>query len=375
MDHVSEYRIPGLATVTLRRDYWEGPILEIRLDPAYQGDLNDIASTTPGAQDLYLRCDMYTAADSPELAKFLEVMDQWDYTGDGEPDCDGVIDAIRAALYMDSSTLRPFERPHGSIYVDALMRLMPPAPSRHITFSFGRLRPRYRWYHYASAIPAIAIVFGLIQLELRLLPWMGYSVVTGLAALTTGIGIPPAFGLVAVLLAVFLLVKLNVLRMRSSASSVSPYTYGVFNKAAVFEEQAFREGAEHWSVFQRARSCLIFGAVHMINLIYPLAAILPLALGGSLFMAAYLITYRRTKSRRAAVLESSLWHRVYNRIALITIVLVLIVSFGTIIYNIVGVVLLLALLTVAVPGRRAPRRSDQEAPVVTEPIARVHEAR
>jgi hypothetical protein len=67
----------------------------------------------------------------------------------------------------------------------------------------------------------------------------------------------------------------------------------------------------------------------MVNLIYPLATILPLAIGGGLFMIVYLRTYRKTQSRRAAVLMSAIWHRVYNRVAISALVIWLIVVFGT----------------------------------------------
>lgn len=95
---------------------------------------------------------------------------------------------------------------------------------------------------------------------------------------------------------------------------------------------------------QRATSCLVFGAIHMVNLIYPLATIVPLSLGGALFMSVYLKAYRRTRFRRTAVLESSVVHRVYNRIAIGVVLLSIITAVGASLF--LGGVLLLTALAI-----------------------------
>ena len=198
------------------------------------------------------------------------------------------------------------------------MRLMPPAPVRHITFGYGELRERYQRWHYLLAIPMIILVLGLVQLQIWLLPWTRHSVISMWGLFAEKVGFIWAW-----LLLIMVMIVVNMRRKDHSESrSMSPNTYGFFNKAAVYEEQAFREGAENWTLAQRTTSCLLFGAIHMVNLIYPIAAILPLALGGAIFMHYYLKAYDRTKFRRTAVLESSVVHRVYNRIALFVVLLV-----------------------------------------------------
>jgi hypothetical protein len=170
----------------------------------------------------------------------------------------------------------------------------------------------------------------------------------------------------------YLLLKQVLGRRRAATpSSTSRYTFGFFNRAAVVEEQIFREGAEGWSWPQRITSCLVFGAVHLTNLIYPLATVLPLAVGGGLFMWVYLKNYRVTRSRRKAVLEASVTHRVYNRIALIMVVLVMFGLTASLVKSLLallGVVGAIWLLMAASDFRRA--RAIQPMPVrLGEPAA------
>jgi hypothetical protein len=82
------------------------------------------------------------------------------------------------------------------------------------------------------------------------------------------------------------------------------------------EEQLFREGSEHWSMWQRVRTCVVFGLIHFANLIYPVAVLIPLMAGAAFFMGAYLRRYRQTGDRTQAVLEASALHYTYNRLAL-----------------------------------------------------------
>jgi hypothetical protein len=75
----------------------------------------------------------------------------------------------------------------------------------------------------------------------------------------------------------------------------------------------------------------------MANLIYPLATIIPLALGGAVFMVVYLRVYRETKFRRSAVLASAIVHRVYNRLAIIAFVASLALIFGSMLLVHIGI--------------------------------------
>ncbi len=331
MTTVRSFHIPGLATVSLdTRDNRE-PLLEVILEPDYRGDLNDIARHTPGPDNVYLRCDHKSAGKNPELAKFMEVLTHWDYTGDGQPDCDDIIAAIDQALWATDDAPARFRRPYSGWYTKLVMSIMPPQPDRHIVYSFGDLKPRFRWYHHLAALPMLALFFGLVQLQFAVLPFTRYSVISGVIRLVEALGNRWWILLVAVV--VYRIVKPKPVRQ---ARSLSSHTYGFFNRASVEEEQGWREGSENWSFFQRLLSCVSFAAIHMTNLIYPLASILPLAVGGGFLTFIYLRTYRRTQSRRAAVLEASIWHRVYNRLALTAIVIVLTLHLGILVFGLVA---------------------------------------
>jgi hypothetical protein len=322
---VRKFEIPGLATVSLDTRDNSNPLLEIQLSPEYSGDLNDIALHTDGDDDIYLRCDQVKAVNSPELAKFVEVMSHYDFTGDGLPDCDEIIDAIEEAFWQSKEKPDVFHRPNGGWYTRAVMSIMPPAPVRHIVFSFGELRPRFRLHHFAYGIAMLSVFIGLVLLQDHFFPFMKYSPLSGGAAAIEAVGLPKWTTIPIIVIVVFILTK----RSRpSNKPSISRHTYGFFNGAAVFEEQAFREGAESWSFWQRFRSCVAFGAIHMVNLFYPLATILPLAVGGALLTVIYLRNYRRTGFRRAAVLEAAVWHRVYNKIALTVAAVALVITIG-----------------------------------------------
>lgn len=85
---------------------------------------------------------------------------------------------------------------------------------------------------------------------------------------------------------------------------------------ALREEQIFREGVEDWSILNRIRICLVFGAVHFLNLVYPVAVLIPLCGGAACFMGVYLWIFRRTGDRRQALIGAGAFHYTYNRLAL-----------------------------------------------------------
>lgn len=311
MSLVRTYHIPGLATVHLDTSKDREPALTITLEPGYDGDLRDFAPEASGA---YLTCDHASAINNPRLARFVETMKHWDHDFDGIPDCDHIIEDIEEALWQSREEPEVFHRPTGGWYTRLVIALLPPAPDRHIVFSFGELRPRFRWYHHVAALPMLALFIGLVYLQTSLLPWMSYNVITGLQAVAESAGV----SFILVLIVFFAVMRLGRSRARAGAST-SPHTYGFFNKAALLEEQGWREGSERWSILGRFRSCVSFGLIHMVNLIYPLASILPLAIGGGLLTYIYLRKYKETHFRRTATLEAAVWHRVYNRIALIAV--------------------------------------------------------
>lgn len=87
---------------------------------------------------------------------------------------------------------------------------------------------------------------------------------------------------------------------------------------AYSEERLFRSGAEDWSTRRRAWKVLQFGMVHAVIGI-PLGAALALSIGGAYFMAVYLRSFRRHRSRYLALLESTRAHTVYNGAIVVTV--------------------------------------------------------
>lgn len=88
---------------------------------------------------------------------------------------------------------------------------------------------------------------------------------------------------------------------------------------AIEEERRFREGAEHWTWRQRLTSCVVFGGMHITNIIVPMMSLALLAVGGAALMARYLRTFRKTGSREAAVRSSVQLHYAYNRVVIFLI--------------------------------------------------------
>lgn len=334
--------IPGLATVTIDTRTNEHPVVEVVLDDNYYGDLNDLEKHNSLPPRVFFRGYHCDAINSPDLCRFMETLHHWDHNLDGAYDGDHVIDMIEKAFWQQRVSVDEYRRPSGGVYTDLLMQLMPPQPDRHIVFNYGNLKPRIKLKHYLLAVPTILMILALVNLQTWLLPWTKYSVISGTGALVESFGVVRTLAAVVIL---YMLLRRIVPDDRTSTKrTASKHTYGFFNKAAVDEEQTFREGAENWSARERATSCIIFGAIHMVNMIYPLATIVPLALGGALFMRVYLVEYRNTHIRRKAVLESSVVHRVYNRLALMIVVIFILTTLTSVILGAVLFAAVLALL-------------------------------
>jgi hypothetical protein len=90
------------------------------------------------------------------------------------------------------------------------------------------------------------------------------------------------------------------------------------------EEELFRLGAESWTVWKRIGKTILFGLVHAVVGI-PIGVALALSIGGAHFLLGYLRIYRRTSSRREALLESTRLHLAYNS-TIIALVIVALVS-------------------------------------------------
>jgi hypothetical protein len=325
--------VPGLATIAFDTRPNDHPAVEIILADEYEGDLNDLEKANGLPARVLFAGTHATSINDPKLARFMEVLHHWDHNRDGAYDADVVSTEV-------------FRRLQDGLYTRLLLRLMPPQPERHIVLGYGELKPRFKLRHYALGVVLLFVVFSLVTAQINAMPAMRHSVVSGWGLLVDKIGLIPAW----LLLVLFIIINRRLGKSKAKGKSLSKHTYGFFNKAAVYEEQAFREGAENWTFAQRATSCFVFGAIHMVNLIYPLASILPLTLGGALFMYVYLHNYRQTHFRRSAVLAASVVHRVYNRIALIVILLIVLTSLTSVVIGgltFIAALLLLKLLATA----------------------------
>lgn len=102
--------------------------------------------------------------------------------------------------------------------------------------------------------------------------------------------------------------------------------YNFVLMAALWEEQAFRSGSEKWSWLQRVRASLIFGAIHITNIWYSLAAGIALGVTGFGFLLVYHWHYQRTHSQLVATAASATVHAMYNMMALTLLVVVIVMS-------------------------------------------------
>ena len=164
-----------------------------------------------------------------------------------------------------------------------------------------------RWRHLASAVPVLAAVIPTVALLIRV-PGLSFGWWTAIG----GVG-NPVFGTsehgpsgalgtaVPVLFGALLLVSLPLLVER--------------------EEWIFRRGAEQRSGFRNAVVSVAFGLAHAVVGI-PLGAALALSIGGAWFTHVYLRTFRTTRSRVAALAESTRAHLGYD----LTIILLVLVA-------------------------------------------------
>lgn len=310
------FTVPELARVEIDTRDPRHPLVKIYLADDYVGDLCDDVNRL-SADRLYLACDENTAINNPKLASFMEAAACHDYDGDGKYDADELMGAIDEALWRSQEAPEIFFRPKGP-FAGFLMRFMPPQPDRHIIMGYGDIKRRFKTHDFVWSPFAVAAFIALMNLQTHFLPWTSYSVLSAYLDVAELVGISSG---IATSIIIGLIIGRTIGRRKRNVVTTSWHTTGMLSKAATYEEQAFREGAENWSLRRRFMSCFIFGVIHLSNIIYPLASILPLALLGALFMWHYLRTYRKFKSRRAAVLAAAIEHRVYNKVALTSVVL------------------------------------------------------
>lgn len=326
------FNLPGLGRIVIDATNSSRPRLTAWLDPKYGGEIEfEAAAPSHDGYRLYLECDSASCVSDTDirrkLDKLAEVLHHHDFDRDGIYDADDVLNAIDLAMWQSNEAPVVFERPKGGMYTGALMKLLSvaPAPKRHIAYSFGELRKRFNKSDYLWAIPMLFGFIGLVQLQIHYVPWLQYSVITGYFEIGKRLGLSEAVVIASFVVLLVLLMKRG---KRRPGRTETPHTYGLFNKAALYEEQVWREGSHRWGFGQRLISCFTFGAIHMVNLFYPLATILPLTIAGGVFMFIYLKAYRRyiekgrVHARRDATFRAAIAHRLYNRCALAAVVFV-----------------------------------------------------
>ena len=313
----------GLGTVIIDDTQADRPHVVIMLGPKLDGtvdtkgfDLDDLHKDwKPG--EVFYDSALDTKGNQLRATLFLETL-----AGIDQGDAALLLHTLEGTMPAKHYTLQRFVRPQGTLSWRICAHIAPKPPKDQVLNSFNRLNSRFGFRHYAAAIPMMAIVFGLIALQGYFLKWTLLSPITLTDKLSDRIG----WSAWAVLALLFIMD--NRLGRKVQGVSFSPYMSGFFNRAATSEEQAFREGAENWSTWERLRSCVAFALIHQPSLIYILGMIVPHALMGGAFMAVYLNNFRKHGVRRNAVLAASIFHRLYNRIALIVMVASLLFYFS-----------------------------------------------
>lgn len=91
---------------------------------------------------------------------------------------------------------------------------------------------------------------------------------------------------------------------------------GLFLRGALREEQWFRSGSEAWTVRQRMTSCMVFGWIHIRNLIYPVVTLISLCYAGGAMVYVYQREFKRSNDITRATLAATKLHARYNVYAL-----------------------------------------------------------
>lgn len=197
-----------------------------------------------------------------------------------------------------------------------------PANAKKVDLSSQALAalPSYRLMGFILMCLAVALIVSLAFLA----PWLVISPAELMYRPYVSL-LGPSLGLVATALSsIWLMVIL------SNGYRFPRYGNGGFiDQAAASEEQWFRMGAESWTIRQRVASCITFGFMHIINVIYPITSLLVISLLGAVLMAVYLREYKRSGDVERAVQVTTKLHAAYNRFAFVytgTLILIVVLS-------------------------------------------------
>ena len=217
--------------------------------------------------------------------------------------------------------LRTFTRPTKSI-AGLLSRRLGPLPDPSLLIqptakNLAKVRS-FRWPALGLMIVAIGVLITLVVL----FPWMRISPATVITS-----GFKMWFGDVAGSIVSTVVITLLFLFLPTGIA-LKRYRGKFLDQLAMYEEQWFRTGAETWTIRQRIYSCVAFGLVHVVNIIYPIASILVVGAVGGVFMWVYLRTFKKTQSVKLATLASAKLHASYNRFAFLYLFAAIAVSIG-----------------------------------------------
>lgn len=175
---------------------------------------------------------------------------------------------------------------------------------RHLALIVAGLRRR----HLLRAVPVLASVLATLVVLLQI-PYLAFGWWTAIG----GIG-NPVFGA-------------SEHGLSGGAAWLLPVVFGALLLVSLpllveQEEWVFRRGAEERGLFGNAAMALVFGLVHVVIGI-PVGAGLALSIGGAYFTHVYLTEYRRTRSREAALMESTRAHLGYDVVIIALVVIAL----------------------------------------------------
>lgn len=239
-----------------------------------------------------------------ELRDFTEII-----LGDVEQEITKLRKRIRRAERRAYALRRSrFKRPSNK-FVNPFNRLLGPLPEGLNAYQPTEKNLRkvrsYRLMGFALAVVAAILLISLCAL----VPWLAISPAT-LITSTLASFMDPGLARILTLPVCIALIIFLVRGIRAPR-----YEGKDADKAAMWEEQWFRTGAESWTTRQRFSSCVAFGLFHIMNIIYPLASLIVVGLVGGVFMLVYLREYKRSGSTRRATFAAAKLHATYNRFA------------------------------------------------------------
>jgi hypothetical protein len=199
---------------------------------------------------------------------------------------------------VNATTMRPDKGLGGW-----LMRRMPPVTHEDLG-PLPALKPRGRQQrkalvpHMVWLLPALTAVILLEPSQYSLgMQVLGCLSVVGIIPTTGALVTGSYWPLTAQMYITLVVIAFGLLWI---VRHPKQYSQGVRD-----EERWCREGAEHWSVSERARACAIFGLMHVRLLVVPLALGVVTGVMGAVFMHEYLRAYRENDGSRQAALQAS----------------------------------------------------------------------